>query len=54
MSRRPETDLSEQSELDRKLDEALEESFPASDPPALFREMAREDITQNNYSGTDA
>jgi hypothetical protein len=25
------------SELDHRLDEALEESFPASDPPAVFQ-----------------
>lgn len=54
MSRRPENDTIEQSELDRRLDLALEESFPASDPPVVFFPYRDEDITQSNYTGSDA
>lgn len=31
-----EQDEDPQSELDRRLDEALSDSFPASDPPAVY------------------
>lgn len=54
MSRRPENDTIEQSELDRRLDLALEESFPASDPPVVFFPYRDEDITQSNHTGSDA
>jgi hypothetical protein len=44
----------EREALDRELDEELDDTFPASDPPKITRVPSRDRITGDEETGEDA
>ena len=55
MPKEPKTKSEEEKQdaLDRELDEELDDTFPASDPPKVTQVPARSQITGNEEKNTD-